>query len=62
MYRKIQALIRRGSVSLSLIQAVFFEEKMERQYADELGVFRNAVHVRKMKVLKKLRSLLGDLQ
>ena len=62
MYRKIQALIRRGSVSLSLIQALFFEEKMERQYADELGVFRNAVHVRKMKVLKKLRSLLGDLQ
>ena len=35
-----------------------FAEKTERQYADELGVFRNAVHVRKMKVLKKLRALL----
>ena len=43
-------------------QALFFEEKTERQYADELGVYRNAVHVRKMKVLKKLRSLLEDLQ
>ena len=42
----------------ALIQALFFEEKTERQYADELGVFRNAVHVRKMKVLKKLKSLL----
>ena len=42
----------------ALIQALFFEEKTERQYADELGVYRNAVHVRKMKVLKKLRSLL----
>ena len=46
----------------ALIQALFFEEKTERQYADELGVYRNAVHVRKMKVLKKLRSLLEDLQ
>ena len=40
----------------ALIQALFFEEKTERQYADELGVYRNAVHVRKMKVLKKLNS------
>ena len=30
----------------ALIQALFFEEKTERQYADELGVYRNAVHVR----------------
>ena len=58
VYREIQALIRHGSVNLSLLQALFFEEKTERQYADELGVFRNAVHVRKMKVLKKLRALL----
>ena len=42
----------------ALIQALFFEEKTERQYADELGVYRNAVHVRKIKVLKKLKSLL----
>ncbi|KAA3400392.1 sigma-70 family RNA polymerase sigma factor, partial [Akkermansia muciniphila] len=28
------------------------------QYADELGVYRNAVHVRKIKVLKKLKLLL----
>ena len=58
MYREIQALIRHGSVSLSLIQALFCEEKTERQYADELGVYRNAIHVRKMKALKKLKSLL----
>ena len=41
-----------------LIQALFFEEKTERQYAEELGVYRNAVHVRKRKVLKKLKCLL----
>ena len=42
----------------ALILALFFEEKTERQYADELGVYRNAVHVRKMKVLKKLKKIL----
>lgn len=42
----------------ALIQALFFEEKTERQYADELGVYRNAVHVRKMKALKKLKKIL----
>ena len=62
VYREIQALIRHGSVSLSLLQALFFEEKTERQYADELGVYRNAVHARKMKVLKKLKAMFEDLQ
>ena len=61
MYREIQALIRHGSVNLSLLQALFFEEKTERQYADELGVYRNAVHARKKKALKKRKSLLEDL-
>jgi RNA polymerase sigma factor (sigma-70 family) len=41
-----------------LIQALFFEEKTERQYAEELGVYRNAVHVRKNRVLKKLKKFL----
>ena len=49
-------------LSLSLLQALFFEEKTERQYADELGVYRNAVHARKMKVLKKLKAMFEDLQ
>ena len=41
-----------------LIQALFFEEKTERQYAEELGVYRNAIHVRKIRILKKLKKLL----
>ena len=41
-----------------LIHALFFEEKTERQYAEELGVYRNAVHVRKNRVLKKLKKIL----
>ena len=47
-----------GLSSLSLLHTLFFGEKTERQYADELGVYRNAVHVRKMKALKKLKLLL----
>ena len=42
----------------ALIQALFFEEKTERQYAEELGVYRNAIHVRKTKILKKLKQFL----
>ena len=42
----------------ALIRALFFEEKTERQYAEELGVYRNAVHVRKTRILKKLKKLL----
>ena len=42
----------------ALIQALFFEEKTERQYAEELGVYRNAVHVRKIRILNKLKKLL----
>lgn len=42
----------------ALIQALFFEEKTERQYAEELGVYRNAIHVRKTRILKKLKKFL----
>ena len=42
----------------ALIQALFFEEKTERQYAEEQGVYRNAIHVRKNKILKKLKKIL----
>lgn len=42
----------------ALIQALFFEEKTERQYAEELGVYRNAIHVRKTRILKNLKKLL----
>lgn len=41
-----------------LIQALFFEEMTEREYADQLGVYHNAVHKRKMRILEKLKKLL----
>lgn len=45
----------------ALIQALFFEEKTERQYAEELGVYRNAIHVRKTRILKKLKNFWNDV-
>lgn len=45
----------------ALIQALFFEEKTERQYAEELGVYRNAIHVRKTRILKKLKNFWNNV-
>ncbi len=42
----------------ALITALFFEEKTERQYADEIGVFRNAVHKKKVRILKKNKNFI----
>ncbi len=42
----------------ALSQALFFEEMTEREYAEQLGVYRNAVHKKKMRILEKLKKLL----
>lgn len=41
-----------------LIAALFFNGKTEREYAEFLGVYRNAVHKRKTRILEKLKKLL----
>ena len=46
----------------ALIQALFFEEKTERQYADVLGVYRNAVHVRKISIHQAHSRCFGKSQ
>lgn len=52
------ALLQLTKEEQALIYALFFDEKTEREYAEQLGVYRNAVHVRKMRILKKLKKLL----
>lgn len=42
----------------SLIYALFYEEKTEREYAETLGISQNAVNKRRHKVLAKLRQLI----
>ncbi|MCQ4022351.1 MULTISPECIES: RNA polymerase sigma factor [unclassified Ruminococcus] len=41
-----------------LIRAIYFDGLTEREYADLLGVCRNAVHKRKIRILSKIRKTL----
>lgn len=43
-----------------LIQAIYFDEMTEREYAEKTGVYRNAVHKRKVRILEKLKKLLEN--
>lgn len=41
-----------------LVNALYFEQLTEREYAKQKGVYRNAVHKKKIKILAKLKKLL----
>ena len=44
---------------LEVIYALFYEELTEREYAERKGVYRNAVHKRKVRILAKLKKFMG---
>lgn len=44
-----------------LIRQLFFEERTERDLAEELKIYHNAVHKRKNLILKKLKNILENL-
>lgn len=64
VFRKIsveelnRALEQLDESELALIMALFFDGKTEREYAKELGVYHNAVHKRKIRILEKMKKLL----
>lgn len=41
-----------------LIQALYYKEETEREYAEALGISQNAVNKRRHKALDKLRRLM----
>jgi len=43
----------------SLIDALFYNDRTERDYAAEVGISHQAIGKRKKKVIEKLRSLMG---
>jgi len=43
-----------------LIDALFFEDRSERDVAGESGVSQQAVHKKKVRILEKLKRLLGS--
>ena len=44
-----------------LIIQLYFEERTEREEAEELGVYHNAVHKQKIRILAKLRKILEKI-
>ncbi len=55
-----QALEKLSDEERYLITQLFYFGRTERNLADELGVYRNAVHSQKVKILKKLKKMLGE--
>jgi RNA polymerase sigma factor (sigma-70 family) len=55
LYRAIDSL---NSDEQKLIVALFFEKLTERKCAEKLGISKTALHVRKIKVLKKIKKFL----
>ena len=43
-----------------LIQAIYFDEMSERDYAKKTGVYRNAIHKKKVRILEKLKNFLEN--
>lgn len=44
----------------ALVKAIYFDGLSEREYAAQLGVYPNAVHKRKVRVLEKLKKLMEN--
>lgn len=45
-----------------LIRLLFFEECTEREVAESMGIYHNAVHKQKKRILQKLKKILKDFQ
>lgn len=54
-----QALKKLSEEEYYLITQLFYLQRTERDMADELGLFRNAVHSQKQRILRKLKKLLN---
>lgn len=55
-----EALSKLSDEEHYLIAQLFYLQRTEREMAEELGVFRNAVHSQKRRILKKLKKLLNS--
>ena len=42
------------------VKAIYFDELSEREYAAQLGVYPNAVHKRKVRILEKLKKMMEN--
>ncbi len=56
-----RALHRLSADEEYLIRQLYFEERTERELAKELGIYHNAVHKQKKRILHKLKKILENL-
>lgn len=54
-----KALVQLSEDEQRIIHLIYFEGQPERQCAEIIGVSRNAVHERKIRILKKLKNSLS---
>ena len=57
-----QALSMLSKEEQELIHALYFEKQTERELAQKMGVYRNAIHKRKKQIEKKLKNILKNLR
>ena len=57
IYQAISAL---PAEDQALVQGLFFEGMTEREYAEKMGVYRNAIHEQKVRAIKKIKKFLGN--
>lgn len=61
----LKIMLERAMSNLSdeeryLITQIFYFNRTERDLADELGVYRNAIHSKKVRILKKLKKFIEE--
>ena len=56
MLHKALSLLSDGEEEL--IRLLFFEERTEREVAETMGIYHNAVHKQKKRILRKLKNIL----
>ncbi len=54
----IKVLSKLNKSEQELINSIYFDGMSERELAKKLGIYRNAVHKRKQKILAKLKKLI----
>lgn len=52
--------LRLTADEMELIYALFYEGLTERQYADRKGIYHNAVHKKKQRILRKIKNFLEN--
>lgn len=59
--RLYQALALLSDDERELIERLYFQEQTERETAVQMGIYHNAVHKRKKRILKKLKKILEKI-